>query len=114
MDIGVRDLEIAFFIWFNDKCSKDLSNRPVYTVLNTHNLDMILQLKNMPIVVNPVRIAANDGKSEKCYGLCYALSSNEFGDLRFFLRFESNLIIFYLQSKFEKYLYAGSFGRERH
>ena len=31
-------------------CSKDLSNRPMYAVLNTHNLDMILQLKYMPIV----------------------------------------------------------------
>ena len=53
MDTGVRDLEVAFFkpnsIWFNDICSKDLSNTPLYAVLNTHNLDMILQLKYMPI-----------------------------------------------------------------
>ena len=33
--------------------SKDLSKRPIYAVLNTHNLDMILQLKYMPIVMNP-------------------------------------------------------------
>ena len=50
VDTGVRDLEVAFFkansTWFNDICSKDLSNRPIrYAVLNTHNLDMILQLK---------------------------------------------------------------------
>ena len=41
MDTGVRDLEVAFFntdsTWFNDICSKDLSNRPVYAVLNTRN-----------------------------------------------------------------------------
>ena len=46
MDTGVRDLEAAFFkansTRFNDICSKDLSNRPTYAVLNTHNLDMIL------------------------------------------------------------------------
>ena len=33
MDTGVLDLEVVFFkansSWFNDKCSKDLSNRPV-------------------------------------------------------------------------------------
>ena len=34
-------------------CSKGLSNRPIYAVLNTHNLDIILQLKYMPIVMNP-------------------------------------------------------------
>ena len=46
MDTGVCDLEVAFFkansTWFNDKCSKDLSNlSSIYAVLNTHNLDMI-------------------------------------------------------------------------
>ena len=50
MNTAARDLEVAFFkansTWFNDICSKDLSNRPIrYAVLNTHNLDMILQLK---------------------------------------------------------------------
>ena len=43
MDTGVRDLEVAFLkaksTQFNDICSKNLSNRPIYTVLN---LDMIL------------------------------------------------------------------------
>ena len=53
MNTGVRDLEVAFFkansTRFDDKCSKDLSNRPVYAVLNTHNLFMILQLKYLTI-----------------------------------------------------------------
>ena len=31
--------------------------------LNTHNLDMILQLKYTPIVMNPARIASSDWKS---------------------------------------------------
>ena len=67
MDTGVRDLKVAFFkansTWFHDICSKDLSNRPLYVVLNTHNLDMILHLKYMPIVINPARIASGDWKS---------------------------------------------------
>ena len=67
MDTGVRDLEVACFkansTWINDIGSKDLSNRPIYAVLNTHNLDMILQLKYMPIVMNPARIASSDWKS---------------------------------------------------
>ena len=41
MDRGLRDLEAAFFkansTEFNDICSKDLSNRPIYAVLKTHN-----------------------------------------------------------------------------
>ena len=40
--------------------SKDLSNRPEYAVLNTHNLDMILQLKYMPLVMDPARITSID------------------------------------------------------
>ena len=67
MDTAVRDLEVAFFkansTWLNDIGSKDLSNRPIYAVLNTHNLDMILQLKYMPIVMFPARIAPSDWKS---------------------------------------------------
>ena len=67
MDTGVRDIEVALFkanfTWYNDICSKDLSNRLIYVVLNTHNLDMILQLKYMPIVTNPTRIASCDWKS---------------------------------------------------
>ena len=47
MDTGVRDLEVAFIkansTWINDIGSKDLSNRPIGALLNTHNLDMILQ-----------------------------------------------------------------------
>ena len=67
MDTGVRDLEVAFFkansTWFIDICSKDLSNRPIYAVLNTHNLDIILQLKYMPTVMNPSWLASSDWKS---------------------------------------------------
>ena len=67
MDTSVRDLEIACFkahsTWINDIGSKDLSNRPTYAVLNTYNLDMILQLKYMPILMNPARIALSDWKS---------------------------------------------------
>ena len=67
METGVRDLEFATFkansTWINDIGSKDLSNRPIYSVLNTHNLDMILQLKYMPIVMNLARIASSDWKS---------------------------------------------------
>ena len=67
MDTGVRDLEVAFFkansTRINDIGSKDLSNRPTYAVLNTHNLDMILQIKYMPIVMSPARIASIDWKS---------------------------------------------------
>ena len=66
MDTGVRDLEVAFFkansTWFNDICSKNLSDRLIYAVLNIHNLGMILQLKDMPTVMNPVRIASSDWK----------------------------------------------------
>ena len=80
MDTGVRDLEVAFFkansTWLNDICSKNLSNKLIYAVLNKHNLGMILQLKYMPTVMNPARIASSDWKSYKCYGLWYALSSN--------------------------------------
>ena len=64
MDTGVRDLEVACFktnsTWINDIGSKDLSNRPIYAVLNTHNLNIILQLKYMPIVMIPARIASSD------------------------------------------------------
>ena len=67
MDTGVRDSKVACFkansTWINDIGSKDLSNRRIYAVLNTHNLDMILQLKNMPIVMNPTGIASSDWKS---------------------------------------------------
>ena len=61
MDTGERDLEIACFN--ANSTWKDLSNRPIYTELKTHNLDMILQLKYMPIVMNPARIASSDSKS---------------------------------------------------
>ena len=54
MVTGVRGLEVACFkANSNDIGTKDLSTRPICAVLNTHNLDMILQLKYMPIVMNP-------------------------------------------------------------
>ena len=66
-DTGVRDLEIEFFkadsSRFNDIYSKDLSNRPLYAVLNTHNLKMILELKYLLIVMNAAKITSNDWKS---------------------------------------------------
>ena len=67
MDTSVRDLKIACFkansTWINDISSKDLSNRSISAVLNTHNLDMTLQIKNMPTGMNPARIASSDWKS---------------------------------------------------
>ena len=67
MNTGVCNLKVACFkansTWINDIGSKDLSNRPIYAVLNAHNLDMILQLKDMPVVVNLARIASGDWKS---------------------------------------------------
>ena len=67
MDTGVRVLEVSCFkancTWINGIGGKDLSIRPKYAVLSTHNLDVILQLKYMPIVMNPARIASNDWKS---------------------------------------------------
>ena len=67
MDTGVSDLGTAFSkansTCFNDILSKDLSNRPRYAVLNIYNLDMILQLKYIPIVMNPAKIASGDWKS---------------------------------------------------
>ena len=67
MDTGVRDSEVACSkansTWIDVIGGKDLSKRPIYAVLNTHNLDMILQLKYMPIVMNPARIASSDRKS---------------------------------------------------
>ena len=89
MDTGVRDLKVVYFkansSWFNDICSKDLSNTPIYVVLNTHNLHMILQLKYVPIVMNPARIASCDFRNAMVYDASYLQS--EFGDPRFFLRF---------------------------
>ena len=42
---------------------KDLSYRPIHAVLNTHNLDMIIQLKYMLKVMNPASIASSDWKT---------------------------------------------------
>ena len=67
METGVRDLEVACFkansTWINDIGNKDLWSRLICAVSNTHNLDIILQLKYMPIVMNPARIASSNWKS---------------------------------------------------
>ena len=85
----MRGLEVAFFkansTGINDICGKDLSNRPIYAVLNTHNLDIILQLKYIPIVMNPARIASSDWKYYRNAMVCDTpYLQNEFGDPRFF------------------------------
>ena len=112
METGVRDLKVVFFkansSWFNDICSKDLSNRPIWALLNTHSLDMILQVKYMPIVMNPPGMTENP-RNAMVWATPYL--KNEFGDPRFFYVF--SIIIFYLQSKFQRNLYVGNFGRER-
>ena len=88
LDTGERDLEVACFkansTWINDIGSKDLSNRPIYAVLNTQNLDMILQLKYMPIVMNPARIARVTGNPRNAMVCDTPYLQNEFGDTRFF------------------------------
>ena len=68
-------------------CSKDLSNRPIYASLNTHNLDMILQLKYMPIVMNQresPRVTGNPRNAMVCDA---PYLQNELGDPQFLLRF---------------------------
>ena len=75
----------------NDTGRKDLSNRPMYAVLNTHNLRMILQLKYMLIVMNPARIARVTGNPTNAMVCDTPYLQNEFGDPRFFYVF--NLIL---------------------
>ena len=93
MDTGVRGLEVASFktnsTCFNDICSKDLSNRPIYAVLNTYNLDMILQLKCMPIVMNPARIASGDWMEilEMLWSVIRLIFKTSSVTPKFFLRF---------------------------
>ena len=104
MDTGVHDLEVAFFkansTWINDIGSKDLSNRPIYVVLNTHNLDMILQLKYMPIVMYPANVSEWLDIIEMVRSVMCLIFKTSSVTPRHFLRFQYNLIIFYLQSKF--------------
>ena len=91
MDTGVRDLEVAFFeansTWINDICNKDLSHRPIYAVLNTHNLDMILQLKYLPIVMIRPESPLVTGNPRNAMVCDTPHLQNEFGDPRIFLRF---------------------------
>ena len=91
MDTCVRDLEIACFkansTWINDTGSIDRSNRPICAVSNTHNLDTILQLKYMPIVMNPARIAWVTGNPRNAMVCDTPYLQKEFGDPRFFFTF---------------------------
>ena len=118
MDTGVRDLGALFFkvnsTWFNDihVCRKDLSNRLTCAVLNTYNLDMILQLKYLLIAMNPSRIASGDWKSQKCHGLWCALSSKRVWWPPFFYVFNIILSFSTYSQSLKKNLYMGTFGRE--
>ena len=50
---------------------------------NTHNLDMILQLKYMPILRNPVRLIASRTGNPRNAMVCDTfILQNEFGDPR--------------------------------
>ena len=65
MDTGMRDLEVLFLKLILADLMTYVAKiyqigLYIYAVLNTHSLDMILQLKYMPIVMNPARIASND------------------------------------------------------
>ena len=66
MNTGVRDLKAAFLrLVLPDLTTSVAKIYQIagYAVLNTYNLDMTLQLKYMPIVMNPARIASSDWKS---------------------------------------------------
>ena len=59
---AVRDLEVAFLRLIPPDLMTYVAKIyqiGLYIVLNTHNLDIILQLKHTPIVMNPARIAAS-------------------------------------------------------
>ena len=56
-------------------------------MLNTHNLDMILQLKYMPKVMNPAESPRVTGNPKNAMVCDTPYHQNEFGDPRFFLRF---------------------------
>ena len=56
-------------------------------VLNSHNLDMILQLKYMPIVRTRPESRRVTGNLRNAMVCDTPYLQNEFGDPRFFLRF---------------------------
>ena len=60
MDTGVRDLEVACFkansSWIYDIGSKDLSNRPIYAVLNTHNTHNLGWLEILEMLWSVMRL----------------------------------------------------------
>ena len=66
MDTGVRDLKLYFLrLILADLMTyvAKIYQIGLYIVLNKPYLDMILQLKYMPIAMNPARIASNGWKS---------------------------------------------------
>ena len=95
LDTGVRHLEVGFFnnsTWFNDIRSKDLSNRPIYVVLNTY-------LRLLRYDSSTSRYA--DSKSPRVTGnhrnvtVCNTpYLQNDFGDPRFF--YVVNIILSFL------------------
>ena len=88
--------------WINDIDSKDLSNKPIYAVLNTHNLDLILQRKYMPIVwIRPEspRVTGNPRNAMVCDT---PYLQNEFGDPRFFYVFNLSLSFSTCSQSFKK------------
>ena len=76
---------------------------------------MILQLKYMPIVMNPARIASSDWKYYRNAMVCDTpYLQNEFGDPRFFF-YVFNIILSFsaCRQSFKKNLYMGNFRRRR-
>ena len=77
-------------------------------MLNTHNLDIILQLKYMPIVMNPARIASSDWNPRNAMFFDAPYLQNDF-----FYVFNIILSFSTCSQSFKKNLYVGKFGRER-
>ena len=80
-------------------------------MLNTHTLDMILQLKYMPIAMNPARIVSGNHRIAIVCDTPYL--QNEFGAPRFFYVFNIILSLSACSQSFKKSVRVGSFERER-
>ena len=85
-------------------------NRPICAVLNTQNLDMILQLKYMPIVMNLARITGDRKNAMVC---ATPYLQNKFSDPRFFYVFNLVLSFSTCSESFKKICTWEAFGRER-
>ena len=118
MDTGVGDLEVALIFkanstWFNDISSKDLSNSPIHAALNTHHLDMILQLEFMLRVMNPARIASEWLEIlEMLWSLIRLIFKTSSVTPDFVYVFNLTLSLSTCSQSL-KNLYVGSFGHER-